>query len=129
MQGAGAKTPTKPKARTLPAIRQVSSAFSVAGQLTAHDVTAVAEQGFATLINNRPDGEGGTTQALSSDMEQAALAAGLHYVYLPVVAGAITPAQALAMREALATAPAPVLAFCRSGTRSAQLYKLAEVAS
>ena len=131
MQGVEAQPQTQPqpKARTLPALRQVNSAFSVAGQLTAHDVNAVAEQGFATLINNRPDGEGGNAQALSSDIEQAALAAGLHYVYLPVIAGAITPAQALAMREALDNAPAPALAFCRSGTRSAQLYKLAEVAS
>ncbi len=126
MQGVGAQTKTS--ARTLPAIRQVNSAFSVAGQLTADDITVVVEQGFAALINNRPDGEGGSAQALSSDIEKAALAAGLHYVYLPVIAGAITPAQALAMREVLAIAPAPVLAFCRSGTRSAQLYKLAEVA-
>ena len=125
MQGVGAQT----KARSLPAIRQVDSAFSVAGQLTADDITAVVAQGFSALINNRPDGEGGSAQALNSDIEQAALAAGLHYVYLPVIAGAITPAQALAMREALAIAPAPVLAFCRSGTRSAQLYKLAEEAS
>lgn len=129
MQRAGAKPQTTPKGSTLPAIRQVNSEFSVTGQLTANDAAAVAAQGFAALINNRPDGEGGSTQALSSDMERAARAAGLHYVYLPVVAGAITPAQALAMREALANAPAPVLAFCRSGTRSAQLYKLAEVAS
>ena len=127
MQGVGAQTRTK--ARTLPAMRRVDSAFSVAGQLTADDITAVVEQGFAALINNRPDGEGGSAQALSSDIEKAALAAGLHYVYLPVIAGAITPAQALAMREALAIAPAPVLAFCRSGTRSVQLYKLAVVAS
>ena len=127
MQGVGAQTKTK--ARTLPAVRQVNSAFSVAGQLTADDIPAVVAQGFAALINNRPDGEGGSAQALNSDIEQAALAAGLHYVYLPVIAGAITPAQALAMRKALAIAPAPVLAFCRSGTRSAQLYKLAEVAS
>lgn len=119
----------KPTTRTPPTIRQISSAFSVTGQLTVNDVPAVAEQGFATLINNRPDGEGGGTQAPSSEIERAALAAGLHYVYLPVIAGAITPAQALSMREALATAPAPVLAFCRSGARSAQLYKLAETAS
>ena len=128
-QGLRAQPKAKPKVHSLPAIRQVNSAFSVAGQLTADDITAVVEQGFASLINNRPDGEGGSAQALNSDIEQAALAAGLHYVYLPVTAGAITPAQALAMREALAIAPGPVLAFCRSGTRSAQLYKLAEVAS
>ena len=127
MQGVEAQTKTK--ARTLPAVRQVNSAFSVAGQLTADDIPAVVAQGFAALINNRPDGEGGSAQALNSDIEQAALAAGLHYVYLPVIAGAITPAQALAMREALAIAPAPVLAFCRSGARSTQLYKLAEEAS
>ena len=127
MQRVGAQTKTN--ARPLPAMRQVDSAFSVAGQLTADDINAVVEQGFAALINNRPDGEGGSAQALSSDIEKAALAAGLHYVYLPVIAGAITPAQALAMREALAIAPAPVLAFCRSGTRSAQLHKLAVVAS
>ncbi len=84
--------------------------------------------GFATLINNRPDGEGGSGQPTSHDIELAALAAGLHYVYLPVVAGAITPAQALAMRQALANAPVPVLAFCRSGARSAQLYALAQAA-
>ena len=127
MQGVGAQTKTK--TRTLPAVRQVNSAFSVAGQLTADDITAVVAQGFAALINNRPDGEGGNAQALNSDIERAALAAGLHYVYLPVIAGAITPDQARAMREALAIAPAPVLAFCRSGARSTQLYKLAEVAS
>ena len=108
--------------------RYLNATLAVAGQLTVDDIPGVAAQGFATLINNRPDGEGGSAQALSRDIEQAARAAGLHYVYLPVIAGAITPAQALAMREALATAPAPVLAFCRSGTRSAQLYALAEAA-
>jgi uncharacterized protein (TIGR01244 family) len=122
-------TKLKPTTRTPPAIRQISSLFSVTGQLTVSDVPAIAEQGFATLINNRPDGEGGSSQAPSSDIEQAALAAGLHYIHLPVIAGAITPAQALAMQEALTTAPAPVLAFCRSGARSAELYKLAEAAN
>ncbi len=116
------------KADLLPAIRQVNAAFSVAGQRKIGDLAAVAAQGFATLINNRPDGEGGSAQPLSRDIEQAALAAGLHYVYLPVVPCAITPAQALAMRETLASAPAPVLAFCLSGNRSAQLYTLAQAA-
>ncbi len=117
------------KADPLPAIRQVNVSFSVAGQRKIGDIAAIVGQGFATLINNRPDGEGGSAQPLSRDIEQAALAAGLHYVYLPVVAGAITPAQALTMRETLASAPAPVLAFCLSGNRSAKLYALAQAAS
>ena len=99
--------------------------FAVAAQLSAHDLPAVAAQGFRTLINNRPDGEGGPGQPPSREFEAATQALGLNYIYLPVVSGAITADQAVAMREALATAPGPVLAFCRSGARSAQLYSLA----
>ena len=78
------------------------------------------------LVNNRPDGEGGPDQPLSSSVEAAARAAGLHYVHIPVVSGAITPEQVQAMREALQAAPQPVLAFCRSGARSAQLFALTQ---
>lgn len=113
---------------TTPSVRALNPDFAVTTQLTVDDIPGVVAQGFATLINNRPDGEGGSEQPLSCDIEQAARAAGLHYVHLPVVGGAITPAQAQAMRQALATAPTPVLAFCRSGSRSAQLYGLAQAA-
>lgn len=113
-------------AHKTPATRPLNTSFSVAGQLQPGDMADMATQGFASVINNRPDGEGGSAQALSRDIEQAAQAAGVHYVYLPVIAGAITPAQVRAMREALSTAPAPVLAFCRSGARSAQLYTLSQ---
>jgi uncharacterized protein (TIGR01244 family) len=109
-------------------IRPLNASFAVTGQLTPDDIPGIAAQGFATLINNRPDGEGGGSQPPSSSIEQAARAAGLNYVYLPVVSGAISPAQAEAMRQALATVPPPVLAFCRSGARSAQLYSLAQTA-
>ncbi len=119
---------TQKKADLLPAIRQVNAAFSVAGQLKTGDIAAVAAQGFATLINNRPDGEGGSAQPLSRDIEQAARAAGLHYIYLPVIASAITSAQALAIRQALTTTPGPVLAFCLSGNRSVKLYTMAQAA-
>lgn len=106
--------------------RFLAPAFAVAPQLSAEDVADVRAQGFKTLINNRPDGEGCDGQPLNRDIEAAARAAGLSYLYLPVVSGAITPAQALTLREALAAAPTPVLAFCRSGARSAQLYHLAQ---
>ena len=105
--------------------RSLTSTFSVAAQLSPADLPAMAAQGFKTVINNRPDGEGGDAQPLSADLQQAALAAGLHYVYLPVVSGAVTPANVGALRDALASAPVPVLAFCRSGARSAQLHSLA----
>jgi uncharacterized protein (TIGR01244 family) len=105
--------------------RILTPTFSVSAQLSPADLPAMAAQGFKTVINNRPDGEGGAAQPLSADLQRAAQAAGLHYVYLPVVSGALTPANVGDMREALASAPAPVLAFCRSGARSAQLHSLA----
>lgn len=105
--------------------RILTATFSVSAQLSPADLPAIATQGFKTVINNRPDGEGGDGQPRSADMQRAAQAAGLHYVYLPVVSGALTPANVQAMRDALASAPAPVLAYCRSGARSAQLHGLA----
>jgi uncharacterized protein (TIGR01244 family) len=106
-------------------VRALSAHCSVAGQLSASDIATLVDLGFRTVINNRPDGEGGAAQPTNQEIESAVKAAGLHHVYLPVVSGAITPAQVLAMRELLKTAPGPVLAFCRSGARSAQLYSLA----
>lgn len=107
-------------------IRSVSPSFSVAGQLAPSDLAAVAALGFKTVINNRPDLEGGPEQPSSTAMQVAAEAAGLTYVYLPVITGAYTPAQIQAMRDTLDSAAEPVLAFCRSGARSTQLIMLAQ---
>lgn len=105
--------------------RYLDPSFAVAAQLTAQDMAAVAAQGFKTVINNRPDGEGGDSQPASREVEASAKALGLNYIYLPVVSGSVTPEQVQAMRDALAGAATPVLAFCRSGARSAQLYGFA----
>lgn len=100
--------------------------FAVAPQMAPQDVAQAVAQGFKTLVNNRPDAEGGPLQPGSQAMEAAARAAGLHYVHLPVVSGQITAEQARAMKELLDNAPRPILAFCRSGARSAHLFSLAQ---
>lgn len=107
-------------------VQAVTPTFAVAAQLSPADVASVAAQGFKTLINNRPDGEGGSAQPLNRDIEAAAKAAGLNYVYLPVISGAMTAEQVQAMREVIAGAVPPVLAFCRSGARSTQLFNFAQ---
>ena len=108
-----------------PPFRPIAADFAVAPQLSPADVPGVAAQGFATLINNRPDGEGGASQPTNVEMEAAARAAGLHYVYIPVVSGQYSLEQVRALQRALRDAPRPILAFCRSGARSAQFYGLA----
>jgi uncharacterized protein len=98
--------------------------FGTLGQITPEDVYEIARQGYKSIINNRPDGEGGVSQPLSSDIEAAAKALGLHYAYLPVVSGQITLEQAQEMARLLKTLPGPILAFCRSGARSTNIYML-----
>lgn len=103
-------------------VRQLSPEVSVAAQLDAAAMQWVASQGFLSVINNRPDFEAGPDQPTSAAIEAAAGAAGMAYAYLPV-APAFQSAQDIArMAELVAALPKPILAFCRSGTRSGRLY-------
>lgn len=105
--------------------REIASGVAAAGQISPEDVASIAAQGFRLLINNRPDGEGGPGQPTSAQIEAAARAAGLAYAYIPVVPGQVTPAQVADMAKALAGAPGPVFAFCRSGARTESLVRMA----
>lgn len=98
--------------------------YAVAPQIALEDMAALAAQGFKTVINNRPDAE--VPPALGSEaMRAAAEAAGLHYVENPVINGAMTLEMVTAQGAALADAPGPILAYCRSGTRSTIMWALA----
>ena len=97
-------------------IRRVTDTFAVAPQLTEDEVAEAAGQGFRLLVNNRPDHEV-SGQPTGAAMAAAAKAAGIDYVHVPV-SGGPTPDQVRAMYEAVKGADGPVLAFCRSGTRS-----------
>jgi uncharacterized protein (TIGR01244 family) len=96
--------------------RKVTETFSVSPQISLADLAGAAAAGFTLIINNRPDGEA-PGQPTSAEMDAAARAAGLDYLYAPVI-GRPGPAQVEAVREAVAGAPGKVLAYCRSGTRS-----------
>ena len=109
---------------SLPVTRH-SEQFATIGQLMPEDLAEVAAMGYQSVINNRPDGEGGPDQPTSAQMAQAAQAAGLTYAYLPVVPGMITTDQARSFAQWLGQQPGPVLAFCRSGARSTQLREMA----
>jgi uncharacterized protein (TIGR01244 family) len=103
-------------------VQAVTPEFYVAPQLAPADMAAAAAMGFKTVINNRPDFEGGADQPAHAAMQAAAQAAGLAYVFLPVVAGAITAEEVASMKQSLADVEKPVLAYCRSGARSTQLF-------
>ena len=106
---------------TLP-IRPVADDVFVAPQLAAADMAAVAQAGFRSVINNRPDFEGGTDQPTHAAIAAAAEAAGLVYRFLPVNGAYQSPQEIAAFGELLRELPRPVLAFCRSDARSTRLY-------
>lgn len=106
-------------------IQQVAADVCVAPQLDAAAMKQAAEAGFRSVINNRPDHEGGPDQPTSAEIEAAAQAAGLAYAYLPVNPAVQTPEEIARFAELLQALPKPVLAFCRSGARSTKLYRAA----
>lgn len=100
--------------------------FATAPQLGPEDIAQAAAAGFHSVINNRPDFEGGPSQPTSQAVQQAAEAAGVEYVFLPVQSAYQSPAEIERMRELLERLPKPVLGYCRSGTRTANLFRAAE---
>jgi uncharacterized protein (TIGR01244 family) len=107
--------------------RHVTDDISVSPQIRVDDVDEAARLGFRTIINNRPDGED-PSQPSSREIEAAAAEAGLAYFHIPVRGGP-TPEQVETTNRVLAEAPRPVLAFCRSGTRSIVTWSLGQATS
>lgn len=98
-------------------------------QVQPEDMPAIAAAGIRSIINNRPDFEGGASQPTSAQLEAAARDAGLEYRYLPVPPADHTAEQARSMVCAVESLPQPVIAFCRTGRRSAALYRMGKNAA
>ncbi|NBD19946.1 TIGR01244 family phosphatase [Aquabacterium fontiphilum] len=103
-------------------LQPIAEDVYAAPQLTPEAMAAVAEAGFKSVMNNRPDLEGGPDQPRSADVEAAAVAAGLAYAHLPVQGGYQSPEEIAQCAALLKTLPRPLLMFCRSGARSTKLY-------
>jgi sulfide:quinone oxidoreductase len=106
-------------------IKQVTPHLSVSGQVTAGDLEAVKAAGFRSLIVNRPDGEG-ADQPTFPEIDGVARSLGLETRYLPVESGKVSDQDAKAFEAAFDELPKPVLAYCRTGTRSATLWAFSQ---
>ena len=104
--------------------RRFDEQLSVAGQIRPEEVAALAAEGVALIVNNRPDGED-PGQPRAAEIEAAAERAGIAYRHVPITRG-IGPSDIEDMIEALeAAGDGQVLAFCRSGNRSSLVAALA----
>jgi len=105
-------------------MRQLDDRTLVSGQIAPHEVAGLAEQGITVIVNNRPDGEE-AGQPFASEIEEAAAQAGIDYHFVPIIRG-IGPADVEEMQKAWREAEGgKLLAFCRSGRRSAFVCALA----
>ncbi len=104
-------------------LRHVKLTETVAAspQVYAADMQAIADEGYKVVINNRPDAEA-LDQPSSDDLKAAAEAAGLTYHYYPLNAFNYPGDDIAAIRELFDDTNEPVFAFCRSGTRSTNLW-------
>ena len=105
--------------------RRVTDDFWASPQIDPAQVREAQSRGFSLIVNNRPEGEA-DDQTSGPDIERAARAAGLDYCAIPVTHAGFDEGQVDALIAALSHSGGPVLAYCRSGTRSTFLWALAQ---
>ena len=103
---------------------QLAEGIYASPQIGLPEVAEAARMGITLIINNRPEDES-PDQVPGPEIEAAAQAAGIAYVAIPVTHAGFSEPQVTAMADALGSAAGPVLAYCRSGTRSTLLWSLA----
>jgi uncharacterized protein (TIGR01244 family) len=105
--------------------RQITDEFWASPQITLADVESARQRGFVLIVNNRPEGEA-DDQVPGEDIKAAAREAGMAYAAIPVTHAGFSEEQVRSMAAVLEQAQGPVLAYCRSGTRSTLLWSLAQ---
>ncbi len=109
-------------------LKPLAADLSVTSQITPEEVAELAAAGFRSIISNRPDGES-PDQPDWSTIKAAATLSGMEARAIPVVAHQISDADVDKFREAFRLLPKPIAAFCRTGTRAALLWALANEAN
>jgi uncharacterized protein (TIGR01244 family) len=109
-----------------PQLVSLAPGLSATGRLDRPDIEALAQAGVRTIINNRPDGED-PGQLPAAEARRLAEALGIAYHYIPITAATLSRADIDAFAAALRDAPAPIVAHCRSGTRSTLLWALSRM--
>ncbi|WP_268906972.1 bifunctional protein tyrosine phosphatase family protein/NAD(P)/FAD-dependent oxidoreductase [Collimonas humicola] len=105
-----------------------SELFSTAGQIGMEDLSEIAAAGYRSVICNRPDAEDGGRHVSSGELAAACERLGLAFSYLPADATHLSKEHGAALRRLLVSMPPPILAFCRTGNRSTNIFRLANAA-
>ena len=106
-------------------MHKLTSTLFVGPQITLEDVAEIKKQNIKTILCNRPDGEedGQISQEL---IRKQCMVHSLDFIYQPVQTSAIDDEDVKNFADNLAKAEAPVLAYCRTGTRCTILWALSQ---
>ncbi|MFT4183890.1 MAG: bifunctional sulfur transferase/dioxygenase Blh [Rhizobium sp.] len=107
-------------------VTAISEKLSISSQPSIADIRSLGDRGFKTLINNRPESEDGAQPGTQGERQEAERC-GLSYAFIPVTLGTITEADVRAFQRAVNESKGPVLAHCKTGTRSLGLHLIGEV--
>lgn len=103
-------------------IYRLSESCAVASQIQAADVANFVDDGFSTIICNRPDGEDfgqPTAEAVKAECEVH----GVTFHNIPIGRSGLTMDMVESFRAAVASSEGQVLAYCRSGQRSSVIWQ------
>jgi sulfide:quinone oxidoreductase len=107
----------------MPPLMNLAPGLAAAGALSADDIEALAASGVKTIINNRPDNED-PGQFPAEAARRLCAARDIAYHHIPFVGATLTAADIDAFEAVLKSAPHPIVAHCRSGTRSTMIWAL-----
>lgn len=105
-------------------IVQLSDDYSVTMQIDPDDVEDFAQQGYTSIVCNRPDGEE-YGQPASASVREACERHGIDFHMIPMQGSAVSPQTMQQFLEVMRNSDGPVLGYCRTGTRSAILWQIA----
>ena len=108
--------------------KMLTPALSVMPQVSEADIAELSRRGFKSIISNRPEGEA-ADQPTWAAIAAVSLSHGMEARHIPVVASQIDDEDVAAFAAALRDLPTPIAAFCRTGTRAALLWALANEGS
>ena len=107
-------------------IKPLTDDLAVSEQIAPEDIPAIKAAGYRAILCNRPDAEGAGQPEFDA-IARAARAEGLEVHHQPVISGMMSGQDVSDFAAALASLPAPVLAYCRSGTRCTMLWAASQV--
>ena len=105
--------------------KALNAQVSVSGQMTTDKFKSLIQDGFKSVIVNRPDQETGNRVTVN-ELRQMAEQAHVSVMYQPVTSGQISQADVKEFAKYYNELPKPILMVCRSGSRSSALYNQAK---